>query len=212
VHARVRRLEARSLRLTLAAFTLAALGAGTPGALAQESSAAPPAQKDDTAVPREEFAIGADDVIGILVWGEKEFTGDLIVRPDGFITVPLLNDVSAAGKTPSQLKSELEELLKAYIKTPNVTVTVKQINSRKVSITGKVFKAGAYPLLTPMRALDLIALAGGLTPAADARHLSLLRTERGARVYLPIDYADLSRGIRVWQDIVLRPGDVLIVP
>jgi polysaccharide export outer membrane protein len=206
----VRQLDAPTIRQTLCAFAVVVLGAGAPCAFAQEAAAAP--QKDVADAVREEFAIGADDVIGLLVWGEKEFTGDLIVRPDGFITVPLLNDVEAAGKTPAQLKATLEELLKAYIKTPNVTVTVKQINSRKVSITGKVFKAGSYPLLTPMRALDLIALAGGLTPAADARHLSLLRTERGTRVYLPIDYTDLSRGIRVWQDIVLRPGDVLIVP
>jgi polysaccharide export outer membrane protein len=208
----VRQLGAPTIRLTLCAVAIAVLGAGAPRVSGQESSAAAAPQKDAAAAPRDEFAIGADDVIGLLVWGEKEFTGDLIVRPDGFITVPLLNDVEAAGKTPSQLKATLEELLKAYIKAPNVTVTVKQINSRKVSITGKVFKAGSYPLRTPMRTLDLIALAGGLTPAADARHLSLLRTEGGVRVYLPIDYADLSRGIRVWQDIVLRPGDVLIVP
>ena len=212
MNARALRLEARTIRLKLAALVVAALAIGAPCAWAQESSAASAEQKGDAVVPREEFAIGADDVVAVLVWGEKEFTGDLIVRPDGFITVPLLNDVAAAGKTPAQLKADLEALLKAYIKAPNVTVTVKQINSRKVSITGKVFKAGSYSLLAPMRTLDLIALAGGLTPAADARHLSLLRTERGARVYLPIDYEDLSRGIRVWQDIVLRPGDVLIVP
>ena len=159
-----------------------------------------------------EFAIGPEDVIGVLVWGEADLTRDLIVRPDGFITMPLLNDVVAAGRTPAQLKAQLAELLRAYVKEPNVTVIVREINSRKVSITGRVIKPGSYPILAPMRALDLIAKAGGLAPLADARHITVLRTDRGARISLPFDYTEVSRGIRVWQDIVLRPGDTLIVP
>ncbi len=136
----------------------------------------------------------------------------MTVRPDGYITLPLLNDVVAAGKTPAELREHLQQLLRVYVKEPIVTVIVREINSRKVSITGKVLKPGAYPILAPMRALDLIAKAGGLLPSADARHLSVLRTDRGARVSLPIDYQDLSRGLRVWQDVLLRPGDTLIVP
>lgn len=159
-----------------------------------------------------EYAIGPEDVLGILVWREAELSLDLVVRPDGNITLPLVNDVVAAGKTPTELRDHLAQLLKTYVKDPNVTVIVRQINSRKVSITGQVPNPGSYPLLGPMRALDLIAKAGGLLPVADGKHLSILRTDRGARVSLPFDYVEVSRGRRVWQDVLLRPGDTVVVP
>ena len=159
-----------------------------------------------------DFSIGAEDVLSVLVWREKDLSLDVAVRPDGYITLPLVNDVLAAGRTPAQLRDHLQQILRAHIKEPNVTVVVREIKSRKVFITGKIVRPGAYPLLSPMRVMDLIAVAGGLTPAADGAHLSVLRNDKGARISLPIDYTQLVRGQRVWQDVLLRPGDTIVVP
>jgi polysaccharide export outer membrane protein len=159
-----------------------------------------------------DFSIGAEDMLSVLVWREKDLSLDVAVRPDGYITLPLVNDVLAAGKTPSELRDHLQQMLRAHIKEPNVTVVVREIKSRKVFITGKIVRPGAYPLLSPMRVMDLIAVAGGLMPSADGAHVSVLRNDKGARISLPIDYTQLLRGQRVWQDVLLRPGDTIVVP
>ena len=179
-------------------------------AAAQADNGSQPARRVENRVP--EYAIGAEDVLGILVWREPELSLDVIVRPDGYVTLPLLNDVLASGKRPGELKEHLQQLLRVYVKDPNVTVIVREIKSRTVSITGRIVKPGSYPILGPMRALDLVARAGGLAPTADARHLSVLRTERGERISLPLDYTEVTRGLRVWQDVLLRPGDTIVVP
>lgn len=179
-----------------------------PGAPVSKPSGEP---GGETALPAD-FTIGAEDMLSVLVWREKDLSLDVAVRPDGYITLPLVNDVLAAGKTPSQLRDHLQQLLRAYIKEPNVTVVVREIKSRKVFITGKVVRPGVYPLLSPLRAMDLIAVAGGLMPMADGAHVSVLRNDKGARISLPIDYTQLLRGQRVWQDVLLRPGDTIVVP
>lgn len=190
-----------------------ALGAG--GAVHAGTQEPQVAQVDDgspeSRLPAD-FAIGAEDVLSILVWREKDLSLDVTVRPDGYVTLPLVNDVLAAGKTPAQLKDHLQTQLRSFIREPNVTVIVREIKSRKVFITGKIVRPGAYPLLSPMRAMDLIAVAGGLAPMADGTHVSVLRNDKGARVSLPIDYTQLLRGQRVWQDVLLRPGDTIVVP
>lgn len=159
-----------------------------------------------------DYAIGPDDTLSILVWREKDLSMDVVVRPDGHVTLPLVSDVEAAGLTPERLRDRLQEKLKTFIKDPNVTVIVRQVNSRKVFITGKVVKPGAYPLLTPLRVVDLIALAGGLVPMADARHIVVLRTQPEGRVALPIDFEKVSKGLLLWQDVALKPGDAIVVP
>lgn len=195
-------------RVRILGLVATASMAMAPGA----AFAQPPADDASANERAVEYAIGAEDVLGVLVWREAELSQDVVVRPDGYITLPLVNDVLAAGKTPSELRDHLQQLLRVYVKEPNVTVIVREINSRKVSITGRVANPGSYPILGPMRALDLIAKAGGLLPAADAKHLSVIRTERGSRVSLPLDYSSVSRGLHVWQDVVLRPGDTIVVP
>lgn len=214
----------RATRLSIALARLSApvLAAGliavvaSSAATAQEPGPPPPVQQSaeapgDGPLPAD-FAIGAEDVLSVLVWREKDLSLDVTVRPDGYITLPLVNDVLAAGKTPTQLRDHLQQQLRSFIREPNVTVVVREIRSRKVFITGKIVKPGAYPLLSPMRAMDLIAVAGGLAPMADGAHVSVLRSDKGARVSLPIDYTQLLRGLRVWQDVLLRPGDTIVVP
>jgi polysaccharide export outer membrane protein len=185
-------------------------------ALAQEAPmVAPPAAPKPPAtalVLPADYVIGPDDVLSILVWREKDLSMDVVVRPDGHLTLPLVSDVEAAGLTPEKLRDKLSDRLKEFIRDPNVTVIVRQVNSRKVFITGRVVKPGAYPLLTPLRVVDLIALAGGLQATADARHIVVLRTEREGRIALPIDFEKVSRGLLLWQDVALRPGDAIVVP
>jgi polysaccharide biosynthesis/export protein len=178
---------------------------------AQEAPTPAPKASNGLVLPAD-YVIGADDVLAILVWREKDLSMDVVVRPDGHLTLPLVSDVQAAGLTPEKLRDRLQERLKEFIKDPNVTVMVRQVNSRKVFITGHVVKPGAYPLLTPLRVVDLIALAGGLQATADARHIVVLRTERDGRVALPIDFEKVSRGLLLWQDVALRPGDAIVVP
>ena len=159
-----------------------------------------------------DYVIGPADVLGVLVWREEGLSLDVVVRPDGCISLPLVNDVAVAGQTPEELRERLTQLFRAFVKEPIVSIVVREIHSRTVSITGRIAKPGTYPLVTPMRALDLIARAGGLMPLADSRHIYVLRTERGTRVSLLLNYAEVSRGVRVWQDVPLRPGDTLVVP
>ena len=109
-----------------------------------------------------EYTIGADDVLSVVFWRDKELTSDVTVRPDGKISLPLLNDVHASGLTPAQLKDRIVEESKKYVEDPNVTVVVKQINSRKVFITGEVGKPGPYPLMAPTTVMQLLVVAGGL--------------------------------------------------
>ncbi len=182
------------------------------GAAPAAAPAAATAKSNVPSVLPADYVIGADDLLGILVWREKDLSMDVPVRPDGHITLPLLSDVEAAGLTPEQLRDRLADRFKAFVRDPNVTVIVRQVNSRKVFITGRILKPGAYPLLTPLRVVDLIALAGGLQPTADARHIVVLRTENEVRVALPIDFEKVSKGLLLWQDVALRPGDAVVVP
>src|SRR5215467_3374461 len=113
------------------------------------------------------YVIGPEDVLSIVVWREKDMSADAVVRPDGRVTLPLLNDFQAAGLTPDQLRAAIEKAASKFMKEPNATVIVKAINSRKVHILGNVTKAGTYPLAGDMTVLQLIALAGGLQEYAD---------------------------------------------
>jgi len=134
------------------------------------------------------------------------------VRPDGKITTPLLNDIQAAGLTPDELRVRLNEEASHYIEDPNATVVVKQINSRKVFITGEVEKAGAYTLTGPMTVLQLVANAGGFKEYARRDRIVIMRTEAGQQVQLAFDYNAVVRGKKLQQNVELKPGDTVVVP
>lgn len=158
------------------------------------------------------FTIGPEDVLGILVWRDAEVSGDVTVRADGMITLPLIRDVQAAGLTPSELADRIQTLLREYITDASVTVAVRQMNSRKVFITGEVAKPGAYPLASPTTVMQLIALAGGLTEFAEANEISVMRTDGDKTTTMKFAYKDVARGRKAEQNIVLRPGDTVVVP
>jgi polysaccharide export outer membrane protein len=157
------------------------------------------------------FTIGPEDVLGIMVWREQEMSGDVTVRPDGMITLPLVRDIKAAGNTPDQLADAIQTALREYITDASVTVVVRQMNSRKVFITGEVAKPGAYPLTSTMTVMQLIAVSGGLTEWADTGGISVIRVEAGNSRTLPFDYKNVARGRKPEQNVVLRPGDTVVV-
>ena len=176
-------------------------------------------QKVSTTVPAESspandttYVIGPEDVLTIDVWKEKELSGPVPVRPDGKISLPLLNDVQAAGLTPMQLMSSLTEKLKKYVSDPTVTVTVTTINSRKVYILGEVTRPGAFPLVPDMTVLQALTSAGGPTPYAKKSGIYVLRNQNGAQTKLPFNYKQVVKGGSPEQNILLKSGDTVVVP
>jgi polysaccharide export outer membrane protein len=145
-------------------------------------------------------------------WREKDMSADVIVRPDGKISLPLLNDVVVAGLTPDQVRAYLTEAAKKFVEDPNATVVVKQINSRKVYITGNVERPGTFPLLRATTVLQLIALAGGLKEFAKAGDIVVVRNDGGQQGSFTFNYDDLKNRKNLSQNILLKPGDTVIVP
>jgi polysaccharide biosynthesis/export protein len=176
-------------------------------------------QKVSTTVPAQSspandtaYVIGPEDVLTIDVWKEKELSGPVPVRPDGKISLPLLNDVQAAGLTPMQLMSSLTEKLKKYVSDPTVTVTVTTINSRKVYILGEVTRPGAFPLVPDMTVLQALTTAGGPTPYAKTSKIYILRSQNGVQNKLAFNYKQVVRGGSPEQNIFLKSGDTVVVP
>jgi polysaccharide export outer membrane protein len=165
-------------------------------------------------VPPPDYVIGAEDVLSVRYWRDKDMSTDVTVRPDGRISLPLLNEVAAAGLTPAQLRDRLMEESKKYIEEPNISVVVMTINSRKVFLTGEVAKPGPYPLLTPTTVLQLIALAGGFKDYANTGNVRIVRNENGRMVNYKFDYKAVTSGKKsaLVTNIELKPGDTIVVP
>jgi len=210
-----------TLALALAAITTAHAQQAPAGALKNGSGVKPPAGVNLPAVANlpagvatpPDYVIGAEDVLSIVFWKDKDMTSDVTVRPDGQITVPLLNDIRAAGLTPQQLRETLTAAAAKYVAEPNVSVVVKAINSRKVHIIGMVSKPGPYPLTGPTTVLQILATAGGVHEFAKSKDIKILRTdEKGVQVALKFNYKDVMNGKNLKQNIELKPGDTIIVP
>jgi polysaccharide biosynthesis/export protein len=209
--------------LPVAALALVGLvgSAGLNGAGQQ----APPASRPPTQAPRvpapqsplpPDYVIGTDDVLTVTFRHEKDMTSDVTVRPDGKITLPLLDDIMASGLTPTQLRDRVTEAAKRILEEPAVTVVVKQVNSRKVFITGQVNKPGSYSIGEHMTVMQLISTAGGLTDYAKKKKIIVLR-EAGARpgarpLTYRFNYDDVLNLRNLGSNIDLRPGDTVIVP
>jgi len=158
-----------------------------------------------------DYRIGADDVLKISVWKEPDLSETLPVRVDGKISMPLLNDVAAAGLTPTQLAALLTERLKKFVADPRVTVIVTAMNSQKVYVTGEVTHTGSMALTPNMTVLQALASAG-FTQFADTKKIYILRIENGQQRKIPVNYKKLVRGDALDQNIVLKPGDTIVVP
>src|SRR5713101_388902 len=159
-----------------------------------------------------EYKIGPQDVLRIDVWKEAEVSRAVPVRPDGKISLPLLNDVQAAGLTPMKLSVVIADGLRKYMNDPQVTVSVSEINSRRIYVTGEVSRAGAFPLLPNMTVLQALSSSGGFTQFARLKNIYVLRIEDGKQVKLPFNYKDAVNGKKPEQNVLLQPGDVIVVP
>ncbi len=158
------------------------------------------------------YTIGTDDVLTIVFWKEPEMSGDAVVRPDGRISLPLLDEIHAAGLTPAELRVELERAAAKFVRDPNATVVVKQINSLKVFITGMVDRPGGYPITARMTVLQLIALAGGLEEYADRERIVVVRLQDGRQTSYRFNYKEVAQQKRIEQNLELRAGDTVLVP
>jgi polysaccharide biosynthesis/export protein len=156
------------------------------------------------------YRIGIDDELQISVWHEPELSQGVVVRPDGMITLPLLNDVKVAGLTTQQMQALLTENLKPFVNEPQVTIIVKSTKSRKVFLIGAVGKPGAYPLTDQLTAVQLIASAGGPGLFAKIGSVYVLRGVNGKQARLPVNYKRALSG--KGGDVILQPGDMLVVP
>jgi polysaccharide export outer membrane protein len=207
-------MKAKFAPLLVVLLGMAICGAAQNGTKSNDSSK-PPAAADDAkeqaSVAGPSYIIGGDDVLHISVWKEAELTNTLPVRPDGMISMPLLNDVQAAGLTPMQLAASLTEKLKKYLSDPRVTVVVTQMNSQRIYLTGEVLHTGAQPLLPNMTVLQAVASAG-FTQFSNTKGIYVLRIENGKQQKFPFNYKDVVKGEHMEQNIVLRPGDTIVVP
>lgn len=158
-----------------------------------------------------DYVIGADDILRISVWKEPELSEVLPVRPDGKISMPLLNDVTAAGLSPVQLKDSITEKLKKFIADPRVTVVVTAMNSQRIFVSGEVVHTGQTPLLPHMTMLQALSQAG-FTQFANLKAIYLLRTENGRQVKIPFNYKEVVKGEHPEHNILLKPGDTVVVP
>jgi polysaccharide export outer membrane protein len=164
-----------------------------------------------TAVP-DDYVIGPGDVLAVRFWRRDDVSSDVLVRPDGKISLLLLDDIQASGLTPEQLRDRITEKANQLFEDARVTIIVKEVNSRQVFITGMVAKPGPYPLRRSLTVLQLIATAGGLLDFADGDHVAIMRTVNGRQIGLHFSYGDVKNLRRLEQNVELQPGDTVVVP
>jgi polysaccharide export outer membrane protein len=184
-------------------------------ALAQDAtpvpSPAPSAPDTPVSASASDYVIGPEDVLHVAVWKENDLTATLPVRPDGKISLPLLNDVQAAGLTPMQLADSLTDKLKKYVASPRVTVVVTSINSKRIFLVGEVGHTGATPMLPNMTVLQALSSAG-MTQFANTKKIYVMRIQNGKQVKMPVNYRKLVKGEMMDQNYLLQPGDTIVVP
>lgn len=160
-----------------------------------------------------EYVIGPYDQLVVNVWKEPELSlSGVEVRLDGKISVPLLDDVQAAGKTPMQLKGDITERLREFVSAPQVTVVVARVGARNVYVLGEVVREGAIPIQPQMRVIDAIAIAGGMSPFAGKSRVKVIRQSGPSPAEFNFDYEAFVDGQDLAQNILLLPGDKIVVP
>jgi polysaccharide export outer membrane protein len=204
----------RMLRILTAAALASILVSGSPSAAPQPQPPAPVAESCVGA-----YVIGPDDMLDVSVWGSAEISRTVPVRPDGRISLPLVNDIQAAGLTPMQLREAVTKALTPYIPEPAVSVLVREIHSFKVTVIGQVKTAGRYELKDRATVLDVLAMAGGLTEYADRDRIVVLRHDLAATRQIPFPYDKLTskngrNGSKhgALENFCVKPGDVILVP
>jgi polysaccharide biosynthesis/export protein len=201
------------LALMLTFNTLPAYSADKTTSVAGKSQPADTGKEWSPWVSIDSYKIGSSDVLEIVTWKEPDFTREeVLVRIDGKISFPLLGDIRASGRTPLQVKKEIEKGLKNYIASPIVTVTVKMPGSQKFYILGEVEKTGEYVLMKDLTVLQAFALAGGFTQWASKKEIILLRHEDGREKIIRVNYKEIVKGQDFSQNIHIKVNDTIIVP
>ena len=191
-------------------LVLLLLAAGPP-AWAQAPVAAAAESKGASSVPVSDYRIGPEDVLDIAVWNNPAMSRTTPVRPDGMISLPLLNDIQAAGVTPMQLRDTITAKLTEYLPNPEVSVIVREVNHFKISVLGEVKKPGRYDFKGQATVLDAIAMAGGLSDFASRSRISILRNDGGTSRRIPVNYNKIVSASEQ-ADVRLQPGDIVLVP
>lgn len=181
-----------------------------PSAAKVEAAKVPMQGVEQVALPIDPraYIIGPEDILWITVWREPDFTGPVAVRPDGKITMPLINDVQAQGLTPERLSAQLGQALSEFINNPQVTVKVNQVNSKKYFIAGQVNRPGQYPLVLETRIGEALSAAGGFRDFANTKKIVILRGDKR----LKFNWNDYIKGKKLEQNIPLENGDTILVP
>jgi len=159
-----------------------------------------------------EYRIGPEDVLEINVWKEEALKKEVLVRPDGGIAFPLAGDMQAAGKTARELQQEITQRLEKFMADPVVSVAVLKVVGNKIYVIGRVNKAGEFITGRYVDVLQVLSMAGGLTPFASENDIKVLRKENGKDVVFPFRYSDVKKGNNLEQNIILKGGDVVVVP
>jgi polysaccharide export outer membrane protein len=165
-----------------------------------------------TPVQESSYKIGPNDVLSIFVWKEPDLTRDVTVMPDGKITYPLIGEIMAQGHTASELKQVISDKLQNFVTAPEVTVIVKESRSQVIYTIGKVLKPGPYPLAPGMTVMQALSAAGGFAEWADTKSILIVRKEGGKEIQLHFNYKEFTSGENLQQNILLKPGDTLVVP
>ena len=196
----------KSSLVILALVLMVRIGVCSEPSKNKNTAAAPP-------TPTEEYTIGPDDLLVVNVWKEPEISRNVLVRPDGKISLPLVGDMRANGRTPVQLQEDIKAQLLNYLSNPEVTVIVQEARSQRFSILGEVEHPGSYPLSRSMTVLDAIAVAGGVRDFAKTRKIYVLRIKGdGSLVRLPFNYKDVIKGQSLSQNVELQPRDTVVIP
>ncbi|BAU48044.1 polysaccharide export protein [Sulfurifustis variabilis] len=158
------------------------------------------------------YTVQPGDLLEIFVWKEKDLQREVIVRPDGGLSFPLIGDMQVAGKTVSDIRGELTEQLREYVSNPTVSVSVKQAQGYKIYVMGQVNRPGEFTAVRPVDVVQALSMAGGLNPFAAANSIKVLRRENGVETAIPFKYGQVESGRKLEQNIILHSGDVVVVP
>lgn len=208
------RVLALGILISLSQFAIPRLAQADPSRVGQETALASQTDEKTSLIVTQDYFLGPEDVLDITVWRNADLSKQVTVRPDGRISLPLIGDVTAVGKTAAQLSGDISAKLKEYKENPSVSIVVKEVNSYVIYVLGEVLKPGKYPLKSKTTLLQAITIASGLTPNAARNKVVVFRFAKdgGGRIRMKASYDDIVLRDGTNQDIELKPGDQIVVP
>ena len=199
--------------ISVSQFAISRLAQADPSRVGQEAAPAPQTDEKTSLIVTQDYFIGPEDVLDITVWKNADLSKQVTVRPDGRISLPLMGDITAVGKTAAQLSGDISAKLKEYKENPSVSIIVKEVNSYAIFVLGEVMKPGKYPLKSKTTLLQAITIASGFTPTAAKNKIVVFRFAKdgGGRIKMKASYDDIVLRDGSTQDIELKPGDQIVV-